>query len=60
MIKFRYCEKASKICGVAVFSNFVAFSQYLNFTTLQISEADYTPATDRGLLKKTFVKLDAK
>ena len=33
-----------------IFSSFVAFSQYLNFTTLQISEADYTPATDIGLL----------
>ena len=33
MIRFRYCEKASKICiGTVFFSYFVAFSQYLNLT----------------------------
>ena len=74
-IKFRYSENATKNEKIShfvltsvgnfkerweIFSSFVAFLQYLNFTTLQISETNYTPATDRGLLKKTFVKLVVK
>ena len=36
MIRIRYCEKASKICGGAVFSNFVASSQYLILTNSNV------------------------
>ena len=72
-IKFKYSEKATKnekkishfvLTLVGNFEErweiFFKFCGLLTISELYYIEADYTPATKRGLLKKTFVKLVVK